>query len=201
MFEVDLKCAVSYVSIPVIDKRHLSQHGKKPRRARSARFGIGKKNQKQKKVRISKKSVKEQKVIYVQWPILKPHVVFKNIVEAKAWGLVQHPNWNWTEFWDRVFQEDFGKGHPVSLFEEQAKAKSVAISFHGDEGVSKRQRNILILSWSSLAIHGPSELTKFPFAVSQLGFHMQRFQCERQTFDVVFLVMRQHLFQLSGDEK
>ncbi len=170
LFEVELKCPVSYVSIPVMDKRCLSQHGKKTQRARSVRFGVGKKKEKQKKVRISKKSVKEQKVIYVQWPILKPHVVFRNIVEAKARGLLQHPTWNWTQFWNRVFQEDFGKGHPVSLFDEQAKSKSVAISFHGDEGVGKRQRNILILSWSSLAIHGPSELTKIPFAVSQPAF-------------------------------
>ena len=36
------------------------------------------------------------------------------------------------------------------------------MSFHGDEGQAKRQRSTLVLSWSSLAVHGKSELTKFP---------------------------------------
>ena len=48
---------------------------------------------------------------------------------------------------------------------QQDKAKAVALSFHGDEGESKKQRPILILSWSSLGIHGEALKTKIPFAI------------------------------------
>ena len=163
--EVQLKCPVSYISIPVLDKRSVSQHSKKLHRSVTLRFGAGKGKRKRKQTRIPKKSSKQQKVVYARWPILQPHMLFRNIVEAKAFGLLQHPSWNWTDFWDRVALEDFGHDHPATLFDQESKAKAFGISFHGDEGVGKRQRNILILSWSSLAVHGPSELTKFPFAV------------------------------------
>ena len=149
----------------MVDKRRVSQHGKKLQRSVTVRFGVGKGKRKRKQKRIAKKSSKQQKIVYVRWPILKPHILFSNIVKAKAFGLLQHPSWKWTEFWDRVALEDFGRGHPATLFDQESKAKAFGISFHGDEGVGKRQRNILILSWSSLAVHVPSELTKFPFAV------------------------------------
>ena len=47
--------------------------------------------------------------------------------------------------------------------EEQATA--YGITFHGDEGQTKRGRNLLILSWSALAVSGDTMYFKYPILV------------------------------------
>lgn len=101
----------------------------------------------------------------MQWPVLNPAMLFESMVRAEAFELLQAPGFDWSDFWARAKKEDWGMQHPVHDLSLQARMKSVGITFHGDEGQAKRHRNVLILSWSSIAIHGPSLLTKFPYCV------------------------------------
>ena len=56
------------------------------------------------------------------------------------------------------------RNHPVQSWSTEAKSKAIAISLHGDEGSGKRTKSIMILSWSPLAVHDASMLSKYPFA-------------------------------------
>ena len=55
--------------------------------------------------------------------------------------------------------------HPVQGWCEEDRAKAIAVSVHGDEGSGKRGKQVLLISISSLGIHGESMYTKFPFCV------------------------------------
>ena len=156
--QVVLKCPVTYVSVPVLDVVAKKQHGVL-KRANTRRFRFG-----CTRAKLQKKD-QPRKILYMQWPILNPSQLFRNIVEAEAFSLLQSEGWSWCEFWRAAASEDFMKGHPVLQFEESRQARAVGASFHGDEGEGKRKKNLLVLSWSSLAVHGPSEKTKFPFCV------------------------------------
>ena len=58
--------------------------------------------------------------------------------------------------------------HPVQGWCAEDRARAIAVSVHGDEGSGKRGQAVLLISISSLAIHGDSMYTKFPFVVSCL---------------------------------
>ena len=58
--------------------------------------------------------------------------------------------------------------HPVQDWPESDRARAVAVSLHGDEGTGKRNRSTMIISWSPLAIHEPSMISKYPFVVTVL---------------------------------
>ena len=45
----------------------------------------------------------------------------------------------------------------------EQRAKAIGISIHGDEGTGKRNRSVLILSWSSLAVSDVAMRSKYPF--------------------------------------
>ncbi|CAL1162079.1 unnamed protein product [Cladocopium goreaui] len=79
--------------------------------------------------------------------------------------LLGSPGWSWLDFWEHASKEDWAAHHPVLSLDEEQRCKAVAVTLHGDEGESKRSKNVLILSWSSIGIHGPSLKTKFPFCV------------------------------------
>ena len=55
--------------------------------------------------------------------------------------------------------------HPVQNWSDSEKATAYPISIHGDEGQSKRSRNMLIISWSPLASSKESMYSKFPYCV------------------------------------
>ena len=55
--------------------------------------------------------------------------------------------------------------HPVQSWPDHLKSRAIAVSIHGDEGVGKKNREIMILSWSSLAIHDIALHSKHLFAV------------------------------------
>lgn len=101
----------------------------------------------------------------MQWPVLNPASLFESIVTAQAFELLQGPDFDWADFWCQAKEEDWAAEHPVHSLAPEAKKRAVGITFHGDEGQGKRHRNVLIMSWSSIAIHGPSLLTKFPYCV------------------------------------
>lgn len=118
-------------------------------------------------MKITKRDQPDQ-VTYIQLPCLNPVHLFQCIVDEGAWSLIQAPDWDWASFWASAALEDWGVNHPVARRSQEEQKTCVAISFHKDEGQAKRQRSTLVLSWSSLAVHGKSELTKFPFVAPSL---------------------------------
>ena len=73
-------------------------------------------------------------------------------------------------FWPRFFVSVRVWGlrwrqHPVQGFEAADRSRALAISLHGDEGAGKTRKSVLILSWAPLAVHDPSMISKYPFAV------------------------------------
>lgn len=103
----------------------------------------------------------------VQWPVLNPYLVFSELVRAEAFALLAADGWDWYQFWQTAAaSEDWMESHPVLNEPASVQAHAVGATWHGDEGQGKRSKNLLVFSWSSIAVSGRSELTKFPFAVS-----------------------------------
>ena len=50
---------------------------------------------------------------------------------------------------------------------DAAKAASVAVMVHGDEGQGKKNKNVLVISWSAMGIGNKTYQCRFPFAVSR----------------------------------
>lgn len=163
--KVVIKCPVTYVSIPVLDLKSVP-----PKRKRTASkfWGRGKKKNANKDAQPTKKDSDQRKIVWMQWPVISPARLFQCIIETNSMSLIQSDTFDWLSFWKHAEREDWGKQHPVHSLPEDRKSKCVGCTMHGDEGQGKRLRNILVLSWSSIAVHGPSELTKFPFAASWL---------------------------------
>ena len=147
-----LKCPISWLSVPVVQRRA----SRKPQKQRKRRFGV------KRTAKITKKDQPDG-LVYMKLPCLNPWHLFQCIADTGAWSLLQSPEWDWASFWQRAGHEDWGVNHPVPQRSEEEQRRCVAVSLHGDEGQAKRQRSTLVLSWSSLAVHGKSELTKFPF--------------------------------------
>ena len=56
--------------------------------------------------------------------------------------------------------------HPVQSFAPDLRAAACPVALHGDEGQGKRDRSLMVLSWSVLGARGKHVLLyKFPFAV------------------------------------
>lgn len=177
--QVLLKVPITYISIPILDRRYLAK-AKKPKRSKSSSTRIwgrkGNTRGKARKTAALKKTKCTPPTVYCQWPVLNPAHVFSQLVASQSFSLLQADGWSWHSFWQTAASEDFGRSHPVLEMDVSQQDKAVAISFHGDEGSGKRQKNVLILSWSSTAVHGKSELTKFPFAVPWPFFAFLYFQ-------------------------
>ncbi|CAL1158829.1 unnamed protein product [Cladocopium goreaui] len=160
--DVRLKVHVTYVSVPVIDKKYWPRP--KPKKTPSRIWGKRGRPKAQAKRKPTKKDTEPRRTCWVQWPVLSPAKLFQAIVESGSMSLLHHPDFDWCDFWERASVEDWGREHPVvKQFDVEARARAIAATFHGDEGEGKRGRNTLILSWSSIGVHGPSSLTKFPF--------------------------------------
>lgn len=117
---------------------------------------------------LKKKETTPDRIVYMHWPVLNPGDLFEALIRADALHLLQGKQWSWLEFWKQASCEDWGAGHPVLKLPAASRERAIGIAFHGDEGQGKRTRNVLVLSWSSVAVHGRSEVTKFPFAVDWL---------------------------------
>ena len=154
--QVRVKCPVVFVSVPMLEKQRVTRDVKRKRLARLWSMRARRRG------KITKDVAK--KVTFVQWPVFNPATLFKALIEADALSLLQGPEWDWGSFWERASREDWGCNHPVLGLAPEMRACAVACSLHGDEGQGKRKRNVLVLSWSSLAVHGPSERTKFLFS-------------------------------------
>ena len=98
---------------------------------------------------------------------------------------------DWLDFWEKVKSEPWGsslactnlclttsvtsnepdfspRSHPIHDWPDADRASAVGIAFHGDEGQGKKNKNLLILSWSSMGVNKRSTHCRFPFAVSGL---------------------------------
>lgn len=170
--QVVLKCNLTYITLPVLDKKYAD-----PTMARQVSKGNiwgtkkGKSRKKNQKRKPTKKDGGKTKVKYVQWPILNPAMLFRQMVHAGAMDLLQSDQFSWSKFWKAASKEDWCHRHPIHELSEEDRSKCIACTFHGDEGQGKRRKNTLVLSWSSIGVHGPSLYTKFPFCVSWLRFY------------------------------
>ncbi|CAE7831605.1 unnamed protein product [Symbiodinium sp. CCMP2592] len=81
---------------------------------------------------------------------------------------------NWLEFWSQAKNEDWGS-HPVQSWDESSRATAYGITIHGDEGQSKRKKNMLILSWSPLAI---IQSDFFAYDTAGVNVSLQQFQSD-----------------------
>ena len=160
--KVLLKVPITYITIPILDKRLVPKRG---RRVQHKLWGRGKRGKR--KNGPSKKCKAKPVFVNVQWPVLNPYLVFSELVRAGAFALLAADGWDWRNFWQTAAaSEDWMEAHPVLNEPASAQAHAVGATWHGDEGQGKRSKNILVLSWSSIAVHGKSELTKFPFVVA-----------------------------------
>ncbi len=160
-----IKCPLTYISVPVIDRKSTRQVPRSAKRKAVSRiWSTGKRK---KKAAIGKKSKVAPKIIYQSWPVINPALLFRRLVQTDR-RLLCGSDYSWLAFWDKAQSEDWGVNHPVMKLPEKERSKAIACSFHGDEGQTKRQKNCMVLSWSSIAVSGKSELTKFPYCVSWL---------------------------------
>ena len=60
------------------------------------------------------------------------------------------------------------KSHPVLAWAESERQVAYGISLHGDEGQTKRGRNLLLISWSAVAVSGEPLFYKYPIIVLRL---------------------------------
>lgn len=51
----------------------------------------------------------------------------------------------------------------MQSWDEASKATAYGITIHGDEGQAKRKKNVLVLSWSPIAVTKETMYSKFPF--------------------------------------
>ena len=51
----------------------------------------------------------------------------------------------------------------MTQWDDSFKKKAYGITLHGDEGQGKRGRNVMIISWSPLAITKETMYSKFPY--------------------------------------
>lgn len=121
----------------------------------------------EKKAAIAKKKKPVPKIIYQAWPVINPAQLFRRLVQADR-RLLCSDDFSWQAFWEKARTEDWALNHPVLNLPSKEQGMAMACSFHGDEGQTKRQKNCMVLSWSSIAVSGKSELTKFPYCVSWL---------------------------------
>ena len=58
--------------------------------------------------------------------------------------------------------------HPVQNFAEDARSAAFAVAVHGDEGKGKRERAVLVISWSCLGVRSSDVLHyKFPYVAAR----------------------------------
>lgn len=166
--KVIIKCPLTYISVPIIDKKSISVPGvprSATRKAVSRIWSVGKRRKK--KAAIAKKKKPVLKIIYQAWPVINPAQLFRRLVQADR-RLLCSDDFSWQAFWEKARTEDWALNHPVLNLPSKEQGMAMACSFHGDEGQTKRQKNCMVLSWSSIAVSGKSELTKFPYCVSWL---------------------------------
>ena len=162
-----LKVSLTYVKVPILDQKSEKKKKKTYSKKATKFWGRGKKKGQVKRDKPTKKDSAAPKIVYTRWPVFNPYDVFESIIMADGgMNLLQSSTWSWSQFWQQAAGDDYCKGHPVLSWSVGQQSRAVAVSFHGDEGQTKKQKNILVLSWSSLGVHGASDKTKFPFTVS-----------------------------------
>ena len=60
------------------------------------------------------------------------------------------------------------RNHPIQQWPADVRSATVGISVHGDEGQGKRDRSVLVISWSAVGISGKTFHCRFPFAATRL---------------------------------
>ncbi|CAE7245419.1 unnamed protein product [Symbiodinium sp. CCMP2592] len=80
---------------------------------------------------------------------------------------------NWLDFWSQAKTEDWGRSHPVQSWDEASRATAYGITIHGDEGQSKRKKNVLVLSWSPVAV---MQSDFFAYDEAGVNISLQQFQ-------------------------
>lgn len=55
----------------------------------------------------------------------------------------------------------------------EKRKRAIGIAAHGDEGQGKKDKSVLVLSWSSFGVHKRSTSCKFPFAVSGRALYVR----------------------------
>ncbi|CAE7228652.1 Cpr [Symbiodinium sp. CCMP2456] len=141
--ETLVKCPVSTPSILVKDLRVITKKESNLRKTRKKRgillAAAGKKRPfKKSKIAVPAPSC------YESWPVFRPFDLFQAIVQA---GLISELN------------------HPVQSWSDNEKATAYPISIYGDEGQSKRSKNMLIIDWAPLASTKEPMYGKFPYVV------------------------------------
>ena len=163
--QVLIHCPVTYVTVPIANLRWrpaMTAKVKNKLRGKTAVWG----SRMRKRKAIPKKRA-QISVSYCKWPVLSPSHLFGELINAGATEVLQSRDWSWRVFWEAAGRtEDWCRNHPVLQLDPEQQDKAIAAAFHGDEGQGKRNRNMLVLSWSSIGVHGRSEHTKLPFCVA-----------------------------------
>lgn len=159
-----LKCSVTFVSIPVADKKFVKKRAA-VKKAATRRWGVKRRVQRGGNRTCLKKGKEPQKLKHTHWPVLSPADMFAALIGAGALCLLQADGFCWSDFWSKASKEDWCP-KPILTMTEERRRKTFGLMVHGDEGEGKRQKNVLVLSWSSIGTTGRSELTKFPFAAA-----------------------------------
>ncbi|CAE7245702.1 unnamed protein product [Symbiodinium sp. CCMP2592] len=150
--EVPVKCTITHVDLPISllrpQKRPREDVGNDTADAENANRGRGRGRGRGRCRRLGRGRAKKKK---------KGHVL-RTMVYKK-----------WPVFLPHHMAHALMKGGA------DQKAKAHAIAVHGDEGQGKKQRSVLVLSWSCLGIRGKNVLHyKLPFADAWLNSHVIR---------------------------
>ncbi len=123
-----LKVPITYITIPILDKRLVPKRG---RRVQHKLWGRGKRGKR--KNGPSKKCKAKPVFVNVQWPVLNPYLVFSELVRAGAFALLAADGWDWRNFWQTAAaSEDWMEAHPVLNEPASAQAHAVGATWHGD---------------------------------------------------------------------
>ncbi|CAK9087137.1 unnamed protein product [Durusdinium trenchii] len=96
---------------------------------------------------------------------MNPRVMLDAVAKAGANHLLEGDDFDWLEFWEAANSEPWGRSHVVQSWPAEKRKRAIGIAAHGDEGQGKKDKSVLVLSWSSFGVHKRSTSCKFPFAV------------------------------------
>ncbi|CAK9023409.1 unnamed protein product [Durusdinium trenchii] len=103
-----IKCPISYVVIPVVDKQAARALRRKPNKKR--RFNVrNAKNTKGKKHQPTKSGAAPQPITQKKWPVMNPRVMLDAVAKAGANHLLEGDDFDWLEFWEAANSEPWGR--------------------------------------------------------------------------------------------
>ena len=112
-----------------------------------------------------------QGYIMKPWPVLLPHEFLAALHKSGHMDALLGPPGSIPMFWEGVAQEEWCRRHPVH---NEPLETAIPVRLHGDEGQGNKKAPVMIISWGSALVHGPSMQTRLLFTVMPAKAYVRR---------------------------